>query len=704
MYKHMDYTAGDMTKHKDPNGKYVWRFIQDPILKSNWILATDLKIQADIATLRFGNATELGSSTGRLWHTELPTQRNMTPLFYGYKDQSIEENQGASGFEFPTVAVPQDITESSSGAESSNPIRYIESLGHAVSIPINMTVFGIEIRFRDTLQVGAMFKYVARRGNAEGAKIYQQEVYRDEELVSGTLKKIWFKPLEIKAGEVYWIHMYIKQPDEEYENAWMSALEDIPDRIWGNTIMRPIEHKEIALRADLGNIFITNITSAGNTVITYKAQPNEEVIESVKMANLTARVTVEWDRTQTYEGLPTINGVSITRTGKVGGNTYTGYADISGSYTDIKAITATGASHTVPLDALERPVITSASFHSGYPVGQSEVKAGDTFGIAIVCDTPYVTVETQEYEACSYSSYNQSGNINAIIADRGNVSVDRIARVRVKNSVGTWSLWFDTENTVKCNNLYPTITLDSKVYPNSQQALKDNEEVLITYSTNNANTVNKSVTGNLELTTNGCKRIGGSYGNETYTITAERTANGAVTNYNEGVMIAHAVVSLASNVPVQVRSGVGAVTLGCTFTQDLLVAFTNPTITATDSDNHSLTVIYESIQVTNLAGRVANLNRGYFIKGFAPKVLVADYPDEVIAIGTNIVTVNDVTVSGVINSTPPYDICTNRVSSGSIALVGDYVLNNTSVEIDKQLCAEFNYSNSVSITITIEEF
>ncbi len=60
--------------------------------------------------------------------------------------------------------------------------------------------------------------------------------------------------------------------------------------------------------------------------------PNEEAIESVEMADLTATVSVEWDRNSSYEGLPTVNGVSVTKTGKTG-NTYTGTANISGEYT-----------------------------------------------------------------------------------------------------------------------------------------------------------------------------------------------------------------------------------------------------------------------------------------------------------------------------------------------------------------------------------
>ncbi|MCP4264613.1 MAG: hypothetical protein GY777_03395, partial [Candidatus Brocadiaceae bacterium] len=76
------------------------------------------------------------------------------------------------------------------------------------------------------------------------------------------------------------------------------------------------------------NIFVTNITGSGNIIVTRRDSPNEEDIISVSLENLTnITVEIEWDRSNTYEGLPSINGVDVTRTSKAGG-TYTGTATI----------------------------------------------------------------------------------------------------------------------------------------------------------------------------------------------------------------------------------------------------------------------------------------------------------------------------------------------------------------------------------------
>ncbi|MCP4987580.1 MAG: hypothetical protein GY928_16435 [Colwellia sp.] len=450
------------------------------------------------------------------------------------------------------------------------------------------------------------------------------------------------------------------------------------------------------------NIFVVDITSPGNVNITKKDAPNDEVVASVKLEDNTATVSIEWDRAGNYEGLPTVNGVEVTKDSKIGGSTYTGHADISGEYLSITASYA-DSSHVVPLETLDKPVISLATFSGSYPAGQTELKAGDTYNIDITCDVPYTTVETQSHEACISKSFTTSGSIAAVIAGRGNVAVERIGRVRVKNAAGTWSDWTDTNNTVNCNNLHPAVTITNKAYPGSQLALKDSEEIVIAYTVTDSDSDIESATGNLTLTANGATRASGNYENGTYTITSTRDANGAVTVHNEAVRIAHVDVDFTSNVPVQVRSGVGAVLLPLTFTQDLLTPISSPSITATDSDTHSLTTLYSQVTVTNLAGKTINLDRAYYIKGFALKTLVLDWPNEQASIGTDIVTASDVTVTGVINSTPPYDICTNRVTSGNIVLVGDYVLNTNNVEIDKQLCAEFNYDSSNNITIYIEE-
>ncbi len=683
----------------DPNFNSVWEFREVPEGSDHWQLHTDLTLTAGVSSFGFGRSHIMSSTGEDVIFKNLRSGVNWSPgAWQGVVMPTIVEEEGVisfSGEEFikPSTRVYENIKHTVLGVPSTTGSILTEDVHRTATD--NTAYFGIAMCVAEEL-IDDFITYEV--WDSDSNMVIFEENMMATLAIDDYLVFNFSKPNTMHQGTNYTRKMFKRDGSP----LLVRTSSIVPTVAWFNLVTSTYKQVESATSEDLGNVFITNITSAGNTLITRKAEPNEEVVESVQMANLTATVTVEWDRNNSYEGTPTINGVAVTRTGKVGGNTYTGTANISGSYSEIVA-DLNGSQHIVPLDALARPVIEAVQFHSGYPVNQTEVKAGDTFGISITCDTPYVAVETQEYEACAYASYTASGSIDAIIGNRGDVATQRVARVRVKNATGTWSLWSDTSNTILCNNLHPTITLDSKTYPNGQEALKDSEEVLINYSTINANTVTKSATSNLTITSNGATRASGDYENATYTITAKRSANGATVTYDVPVRIAHVDVVLANNTPVQVRSGIGAVTLGCTFNQDLLIALSNPTITAVDGDAHSLTTLYETITVTNLAGKQVNLNRAYFIKGFAQKTLVVNYPEELIDIGTSIVTANDVTVTGVINSTPPYDICTNRVTSGNIVLVGDYVLNTTTVEIDKQLCAEFNYDNFNNITIYIEE-
>ncbi len=677
-------------------------------------LEADKPIETTLSSLHLGEQHTVSSGGENVFFTNEHSKVNWFPAWGGVtKGQNIK----ASARNYSELRVK---TEPS----GTNYFPFRELYEN----PENISVFEFSLVSGQALTAGEVLRYsVSVYDGAEADEVdsevfrsnLQHEVYEDyitleEDLDLGETLIVKFEhPVEIHAGAVIYDQLVIESTGE-----YFLALEG--DR--ANVFAQSIEYKtftddELALKKDAGagNIYITGVVGADNTEVVFKANPNEEVIESVGLSDLDATVTVEWDRSSAYEGAPTVNGVVVTRTDKIGGSTYVGTADISGTYEEIVA-DLQGSQHIVPVEVLGRPVINSTMFTGNYPGPQTEVKAGDFYNLTIDADTAYVAVETQDYGACAEVSYVADGDIPALIADRGDEPVARPARVRVQNAQGTWSAWAETSNTVVCNNLHPTITVDTKQYPSygmhtAQSALKDDEEVVIRVSYIDTDSVNYSATNNLELTADGAKRVSGDYEDGTYTIKALRDANGAILYHQETVRIAHADVELLDNDPVQVRSGVGEVELPCTFTQELMEwppstgDFSNPTMTATDGVPHGMLTRFKNVTVRNLAGKEVELGRAYFIKGFAEKTLTLTYPAETIAIGTNIVEPSDVVISGTINTSPPYTICTHYTPTcAPLVNVGDYhLLSAGSIELYGAKLDEFYYSPDNNITITIEE-
>ncbi len=457
------------------------------------------------------------------------------------------------------------------------------------------------------------------------------------------------------------------------------------------------------------SIFVTDITSVENVSITTKAPPNHGAVERVSLASKTCRVFVEWDRTGSYEGLATVNGENVHQTGKSGA-TYTGYADISGEYDDIIASYA-GTDYTVFIESLEKPTFT-AIFTGVYPSTQTALKDGDMTGLEITTDALITAIEIggTAWRGGVSAVPNQTGTFTAPVT-AGNPTVHGLhpVSVRIRNAAGTWSNWLNDEsNEMIVDNRAPVIHVDEGVYPSGQQALKDAE--VYSYPTvpvfQFATEWEYTATSNLTAKTDGggVTRASGDYELGTYTITATNAVNALITVHNQTVRIANAAAALVSNTPVQVRSGVGAISLPCEFTQDLLTPFTSPTITATDADTHSLNTLQEPITFTNLAGIETQVDRDYFIKGFARKTLTINHPASSVNVGVDIVTPLDISASGQINFTPPYPLFENRVANvGDIQFVGDYHCAGRVVTFSAVQAQEFDYSPTANITLNIEE-
>ncbi len=476
-----------------------------------------------------------------------------------------------------------------------------------------------------------------------------------------------------------------------------------------SVVRHPLEVKELDSPTSLDNIFITNITSEGNVGITTSAPPNHGVVERVSLSSNNCRVFVEWDRSASYIGMATVNESPVQLTTKTGSTCF-GYADISGDYTEIVAAYGDGQ-HVVTVETLEKPEFT-AVFTKIYPGEQTALKAGDVMGLEITTTSTIKAAEIwgQAWKNETLAIPNQTGTF-IIPITAGTPIPDGLHWIplRIQNTAGTWSEMFEDEtNEVVVDNRAPIIHIDTGVYPAGQRALKGEES----YTYPNAFTaefttdVVASSSSNLQIIDDfgGVTRVSGDYETGTYTLTLTNGVNGLVTVFNQEVRIANVPVALSNNTPVQVRSGVGAVNLPCSFNQDLLVDVDTPTITAIDSDTHSLDILSHELEVTNLAGIATTLNRSYFIKGFARKVLTINHPASSINIGVGIVNVQDVVASGQVNFSPPYPLFENRVANiADIEFVGDYHCEGQVVTFSAAQAQEFDYSPTANITLNIEE-
>ena len=321
-----------------------------------------------------------------------------------------------------------------------------------------------------------------------------------------------------------------------------------------------------------GAIFVTNVTSSGNTVVTYNESPNNASVKSITTDTFNLRVFVEWDRTSdNYEGLPTVNDVEVIRTARTG-NSFVGYADITGEAASINA-TLGSLIYSVPVESDFGPTVLSAEFVGDYPTGQTELKAGDTFQVSITTDIDADRVEFQDFAALANTqvavSAGQSFIVNANIGFTGIVATELNGRVRTRTPSGSWGDWFEITNTVICNNLYPSIqdiTQARITYPSGQGALKNDETADVNIICSDFDEIiYSSPTSEIEILdiesyepVKTVTRLSGDYNEATnnYQISATRLANNANTTKLGVVKIANVAATVGVSVPSdRLRSG-----------------------------------------------------------------------------------------------------------------------------------------------------
>lgn len=275
----------------------------------------------------------------------------------------------------------------------------------------------------------------------------------------------------------------------------------------------------------------------------------------------------------------TVNGSSSTLT-STGTGEWSGTANISmGGSGNIMLSHPDGTTYTLPLTIATGPVISSAIL-TGYPVGQTELKAGDQILVSVSANQPMTEIEfIDNGNVANIATIVAVGNTTNIvvgltIADRGTTTQTFGVLLRAKNANGSYGPTYNTSiggssdgsHTVKLNNIYPSININSITYPVTQQALKNSESVSIDNTITNYNTITySSPTNELSIptptvysATKTVSRISGNYNVATnnFRISATRTANNATTEQNAVVKIANVAPTVSVILPAaRLRSG-----------------------------------------------------------------------------------------------------------------------------------------------------
>lgn len=234
----------------------------------------------------------------------------------------------------------------------------------------------------------------------------------------------------------------------------------------------------------------------------------------------------------------------------------------SNSYTVEAAAVSGGyevATTAFIVTVLTPPTLLSLFFSGGYPVSQTELKAGDTFELTGVLDKPADGIDIQDFGAMDASLEVIAAatifTVTGTIADRGDSPQDLAARVRARDAVtGAYGETRDTDadggsvdgtDLVTLNNLHPSVSFGTPVYPGLQTGLYMYDVATVPVTSSDFDTLSYD-SPNLELeigdnspTSVEAKRDGGTYNVTIPNLraTANRTANDATTTVTTVVNI-----------------------------------------------------------------------------------------------------------------------------------------------------------------------
>jgi hypothetical protein len=441
-----------------------------------------------------------------------------------------------------------------------------------------------------------------------------------------------------------------------------------------------------------GAVFITDIEPESSGNVGSKSKSSDgEVLDSCVSDTLNVLVHVmALSGDSCYKPVIVVGGNTVSNLSE-GPDTGTWFGSLSITLNGTGYIIAThcdGPQHTCYVSIQVGPNVTSAVFTGGYPGAQTELKEDDTFSLRVQTDKPMTGIQVYDYEAGKLQTYTfgstQDHTIVVGIANRGNIATLRPVKIKCHDAAGSWGSDYITNsvglvdgiNVVNCNNLFPTVTISSIIYPGTQQALKDSETASVNHTVSNCDLIMySSPNGDVSIpdtntyeATKVVTRVAGNYNIITtnFRIVVNRLANNATTTVDRVVYIAHVAPTITVTEPtIRLRSGGNSGssaqnhTITITSNQNLLSAPTliapagtwtgpgfigGPTVWARQLQVHDTdtkgTYAWGVLSATNLAGKVVTTITGdnqYVIGGFVFRVLaIPAWPNREVNIGTRV--------------------------------------------------------------------
>jgi hypothetical protein len=493
-----------------------------------------------------------------------------------------------------------------------------------------------------------------------------------------------------------------------------------------------------------GAIFITNVTSSGNTVPTMTAVPDESSVVSVLTDTYSMTVYVEWDRTSSaYEGAPVINtdsqtGVPVTWTSKTG-NTHYGNAIITGTTDNIDAVYA-GTTYSITVGLDTGPVINTAVIGS-LPGSQTTVKAGDTVhitGTQEATATHIRLVGSDAFDALTWQVV--SGTTFDITGTISNGSGSQTCTLEAKNASGTIGVQKES-NTITLDQSTPVIGTRVISYPSSQSAFKGTEVgtvttmvtdyTSITYSSPHGDFTPANTTTYENVKTITCTNPGDYNDSSTnFRIVARKASNNTSTTVNTTIEVADiAPVVTVTQQHTRLRSSVAGTNymITCTSNQNLAgapglivgVAGTwvgggfsgsgkiwTRSITITDAHTKDTGAWAFSTIPTNNAGTNASISGNQTNGGFVSRdISLTAFSNEVV-LGVNAITYTKCTIEW-LDPDNSYseikDVTTRAALNTSAPVVGQWCLTTISSGTIRILDTEATGARSTASVIRIEE-
>lgn len=331
-----------------------------------------------------------------------------------------------------------------------------------------------------------------------------------------------------------------------------------------------------------GAVFITDVTPQDPLKnVGQKVFSSDDNVLDAAVANtelLTVSIVATIGHTN-YKPTIQVNGQTVDLAQHLNQSFWIGTIDIDLQGQSL--LTAThedGAKHEITITPDNGAEIHSAVFTGGYPLTQTELKAGDQFQLEVNTDQDMVRIEIEDFGAAQSEIFDfpatSNHTITLTIADRGNSPQALGVKLRAMNANGSFGKYFETTSqgsdngvhTVVLNNEYPAGIIDAIQYPSGQLAIKNNEQAQVDVLASGYDQIlYESPNAELQITDpnvfqpfKSVTRIAGDYNvdSENIRIVLTRLANGAVTTDQAIVQIAHVDPQITITEPVtRLRSG-----------------------------------------------------------------------------------------------------------------------------------------------------